>query len=63
MIIKISKYSIKSEAAIYGCIIKKLFRRVLKTLQKIVIVTLIVIRANTLLFSESSKQLAMTLGI
>ena len=34
MMIQISKYSIKSEAAIHGCTVKKLFWRVLKISQK-----------------------------
>ena len=34
MIIKVSKYSIKSEAAIHGSAIEKLFWRVLKVSQK-----------------------------
>ena len=44
LMVKVCKYSIKSEAAIHGCTIKKLFWRVLKTSQE-----------NTLAWASSNK--------
>ena len=44
LMVKVCKYSIKSEAAIHGCTIKKLFWRVLKTSQE-----------NTFAWASSNK--------